>query len=107
MVGSLSAVYYLSFAEVHQRVGRRLATVVRRSLIIVFLGCLYIAAGLALFRYYLEPATPRFDCGPDAGPATLCPPTPGDQLIVIGAIVLLLSFVFQIFWQDRSLGDPL
>jgi hypothetical protein len=91
-VACVTLVSLLAFADVERRVGR--GKIAARACRIVGFGVLY-AALLAWSLYG----------GAAALGLTRCHfwPVP----VMWGSVALVLGFVFQLFWQDRSIGEPL
>jgi hypothetical protein len=83
----------LAFANVERQIGRSSGPVLfRRSFALAVYGLVYAGVG-AMVHYWGAPrlyyqVTRPFVC--------LC-----------AASAMLLGFVFQLFWQDQALGDPL
>jgi hypothetical protein len=85
----------LALTDVQRRLGRARASVIlRRSLVIVGFGAFYAATG-AWLLYWGGGKLGYSVCHYEAE-VTMC-----------GGVALLLGFVFQLFWQDRSIGEPL
>jgi hypothetical protein len=87
----LGVVFFLALAEVQRRVGRRpwWRVLLRRAFGVTVGGALWAAPGAAL-QYWLKRTTPPL------GVLALC-----------AATAVLMGFVFQLFWQDRSIAEPL
>jgi hypothetical protein len=86
-------VLLLAIAEVQRRVGRRpWPVIVGRAAIITALGIVYAAVGAGVIYVGSEPLG-KVVCGRFAE--------------VCASMALLLGFVFQLFWQERSIADPL
>jgi hypothetical protein len=88
-------VYLLAVAHVQRQVGRMpVKEILLRAGRVVVLGVLYAALGAGL--QWLRTSLLAYEA-PNYGPiAAMC-----------GGVALLLGFVFQLFWQDRSIGEPL
>jgi hypothetical protein len=86
-------VFGLAVAEVQRRVGRRSwSVIVSRAAIITGVGTVYAAIGGWLV----------YRGGDSLGLTSSC------RFAAAGAsIAFLLGFVFQLFWQERSIADPL
>jgi hypothetical protein len=95
VAASVAVVYLLAVAQVQRQVGRLPIREIRsRAWRIVRFGALYAALGAGL--QWLRMCLLRYGA-PDYWPiAAMC-----------GGVALLLGFVFQLFWQDRSIGEPL
>jgi hypothetical protein len=92
MLGCACAAYALGFAEVQQRTGRRLRSLMPRSLMLFGIGAVLVYAGYraSVGAQYLWswPVDVFFNWTR----ALTCWP---------------LAFVVQLFWRDKSVGDPL
>lgn len=97
----LCTVFALAFSEVERRLSRRPAKVLwSRTLYVVFVAIIQVGF-LALLIHYLAGLL-----------KPLCPwapvwyePTPGKDLVA-GGTALVLAFVFHLFWEDKSLAEP-
>ena len=92
---SLVLIFGMALAEVQRRVGRiAFRLILGRAVRIVCWGALYSALG-AVIQWW---GAGEIGCrdGYFWRTAVMC-----------GAAALLLGFVFQLFWQDRSIGEPL
>ena len=87
----LAVVYFLALAEVQRRIGRRRwwRVLLWRALWVTVAGALWSLPGSVLLQFIGWPGVPK-------GVLALC-----------AATAVLMGFVFQLFWQDRSIGDPL
>ncbi len=94
-LASLLVVAALAVVDVQHRVSRRAWTVIfGRALLIVGIGVLY-ATAFGAGIYILASQLVQYYA-----------PHPLKSLLV-GSIALVLGFVFHLFWQEGSLGDPL
>jgi hypothetical protein len=94
-VACLLIVALLSLADVQRRLGRAaFGVILRRAIAIAGFGAVYAAFGARLL-YWVGEKLGYSVCHYDAE-VTMC-----------GGVALLLGFVFQLFWQDRSIGEPL
>jgi hypothetical protein len=83
----------LAFANVQRQVGRFSGpTLFRRSLVLTGYGIAYAGLGAAIHYW---------------GAPRLCYEVTGPFVCLCAASAMLLGFVFQLFWQDQALGDPL
>jgi len=94
-VASLMLVSLLAVADVERRVGRGPGNqILKRALGITGFGALY-AALLAAAIYWAARGLGLTGCH--------YWPVP----MMWASVALTLGFVFQLFWQDRSIGEPL
>ncbi|MBZ5724343.1 MAG: hypothetical protein LAP87_05040 [Acidobacteriia bacterium] len=94
-VGSIVLVAFLAVADVERRVGRVPGkTILARALRVLAFGIVY-AALLAGIAYRVAAAVGLTAC--HYGPVP----------VMWGSVALVLGFVFQLFWQERSIGEPL
>ena len=91
VAAELVVVFFLALAEVQRRVGRRpwWRVLLWRAFWVTAAGALWALLGAALQYWLREPALPP-------GILALC-----------AATAVLMGFVFQLFWQDRSIAEPL
>ena len=83
----------LAFANVQRQIGRASGvSLFGRSLVLTVYGIVYASAGAAI-HYWGAPRLGYVVTGPFV---CLC-----------AASAMLLGFVFQLFWQEQALGDPL
>jgi hypothetical protein len=91
----VAGVFLLAFADVQRQVGRlspkRIAS--RAGRVLLF-GAFYAAFGGAV--QWLRMLVLNYGVDNYGAVATMC-----------AGVALLLGFVFQLFWQDRSIGEPL
>jgi hypothetical protein len=92
---SILLVSLLAAAEVERRIGHAPGRkIVARALRIAVFGALYAASLAGVI--YLGAADLGF---------TVC--HYGPVPVMWASVALILGFVFQLFWQDRSIGEPL
>jgi hypothetical protein len=91
VAAELVVVFLLALVEVQRRVGRRpwWRVLLWRAFVVTAAGALWALPGAALQNWLRRPALPLGTLG-------LC-----------AATAVLMGFVFQLFWQDRSIAEPL
>ncbi|MBZ5506046.1 MAG: hypothetical protein LAO78_11215 [Acidobacteriia bacterium] len=90
---SLAAIFLHTLANVLNRTaGLPRLTALARAAVVTFIGAAYAAVGG--FAIYM-------------GARNLQMTPPLGLVLLSSATALLLGFVFHLFWQDRSIGDPL
>lgn len=94
-VASLLICAFFAAAEIQQRVGRRGRTLLLRTLCLLAYTVLYVCIGGTI----VEQGAASFTSG-------TYPMTRG-RIIVICSLSAVLGFLFQLFWQDHSTGEPL
>jgi hypothetical protein len=93
MLGSQFLIWAFALAEVQRRVGRRpWSSLLARSAWIWLAGLVYGLLGAAL-QYWVGRSL-GFDLTPRL-------------VLLCGTTAVFLSFLFQHFWQEQSIGDPL
>jgi hypothetical protein len=91
----LVVVGMLSLTDVQRRLGRaRFRAILSRAIAVVGFGVFYAASGAGLL-YWHGGKLGYSVCHYEA------------EVAMCGGVALLLGFVFQLFWQDRSIGEPL
>lgn len=89
---ALTAAFFLGMADVQRRVGRRLRVMLCRSGWLFLVGVAYTSIGFFIHWFlwwYLDIA---FDW---------------KYALLISTAALPLGFLFQLFWQEQSIGEPL
>ncbi len=95
VVVSLISAFAIALTEVERRIGRRpLPVIASRVMVIVSLSLLYAALG-GWFIYVAGSCFPAA-YEPSAAKSTM-----------VSAIALALGFLFQLFWEESSFGEPL
>jgi hypothetical protein len=92
-VAAAIIVYGFSVGEVQQRLGRRpWGVILFRGAMVAAIGAAYAAAG-GVIQYF--------------GARSLCIAASPAFCALCAAAALVLGFVLQLFWQDRSIAEPL
>ena len=91
----VAGVFLLAFADVQRQVGRLSPPEIasRAGRVLIF-GALFAVLGGAV--QWLRAVALAYGVDRYGAIATMC-----------AGVALLLGFVFQLFWQDRSIGEPL
>jgi hypothetical protein len=94
LTASVGLSLFLSLVEVQRRVGQRpwWSVLFRRAASVTMCGVLW-ALPMAALQYL-------------AGPSLCYPPSPVFVLLC-AASALLLGHIFQVFWQDKPIAEPL
>lgn len=86
-------VFLLAVTDVQRRIGRRSwPLIVERSALVTVIGSIYASVGGLVIHL----------CSGSLGMTA-----PPSLVVLSSATALLLGFVFHLFWEDRSIGDPL
>lgn len=89
---SVFCAYSLALAEVQRRVGRHVRLLLKGSAIMTLHSLFWAGVG-GIAQYF--------------GARALHAPVPGRFVLVCAASALAIAFLAQLFWQDRSIAEPL